>query len=490
MTERHDPSACRRILRSARENGLSRELLDSAQKLQDGVYRAEALCGLCISDEMDDDDRAEWVQIIVDSMFEEERAWRLAESIGIIAKSASKWPKGKARKALIEDLISLTGGLPTGKDRADALKAISGRVAEHQLPELMLLAIENDGVEAKAARPVMKAMVSTKNSAMIAEIIPLMTEANQDLAVKLLDSFHGICTKAKLKIEPSALELALPLLKEAEFETVRTMCSNASSIGDIRLLSKTLAGSDETAIRYSVTLAGRADRAGDADFAEELLEKAAHDLSELGILKYGNIAKNIAKGFERLGMHDRASELKPVNAPTVISTKVANDEISRKGHTLGLVGTYEGSIGTPHLRALARASGIAWGFGLDIALIDWPTDDLEALCIRAKKESGAAGVNHLEELLEAERIVLSSSNEALSGSLGHPIVTTHQPKGGSVNLSDFEGILCVLIGLGRNGLPKKMLEKCEHQFELTGVGASLETAVAMGAIAQCLANLS
>jgi len=44
--------------------------------------------------------------------------------------------------------------------------------------------------------------------------------------------------------------------------------------------------------------------------------------------------------------------------------------------------------------------------------------------------------------------------------------------------------------LGRNGLPKKMLEKCEHQFELTGVGASLETAVAMGAIAQCLANLS
>ena len=35
MNERHDPSACRRILRSAKENGLSRDLLDAAQELRD-----------------------------------------------------------------------------------------------------------------------------------------------------------------------------------------------------------------------------------------------------------------------------------------------------------------------------------------------------------------------------------------------------------------------------------------------------------------------
>ena len=46
-----------------------------------------------------------------------------------------------------------------------------------------------------------------------------------------------------------------------------------------------------------------------------------------------------------------------------------------------------------------------------------------------------------------------------------------------------------MIGLGRNGLPAKILDNCDNQFELTGIGASLETAVAMGAIAQCLANL-
>ena len=40
-----------------------------------------------------------------------------------------------------------------------------------------------------------------------------------------------------------------------------------------------------------------------------------------------------------------------------------------------------------------------------------------------------------------------------------------------------------------DGLPKRLLDNCPDQFELTGVGASLETAVAMGAIAQRLADL-
>ena len=164
-------------------------------------------------------------------------------------------------------------------------------------------------------------------------------------------------------------------------------------------------------------------------------------------------------------------------------------EVERRGHIMALVGTYDGAIATPHLRALARAAGIAWGFGLDIALIDWPTEDLEGLCERAQKESGTAGVNHLPNLLASGRIQLLSADEALSGMVGHPIATTHQPQGGSVELTKFEGGLCMFIGLGRQGLPKSLLDSCPDHFELTGVGASLETAVAMGAIAQRLADL-
>jgi len=187
MSERHDPSACRRILRDARENGLSRKLFDLAQDLQDGVYRAEALCGLCSFDEMDEDDRSEWVPIIVESMLEEERAWRLAENIGIIAKSTGNWPGGRSRKKMMDYLISLTGGLPQGDARAEALKSIANRVSENKLPELLLLAIENQGDEAKAARPVIKAIVASGNRQMLNEITPLLTEASPDLAVKFLD---------------------------------------------------------------------------------------------------------------------------------------------------------------------------------------------------------------------------------------------------------------------------------------------------------------
>ncbi|MEE2746866.1 MAG: DUF531 family protein [Candidatus Thermoplasmatota archaeon] len=489
MNERHDPSSCRRILREAREDGLSRKLFDEAQDLQDGIYRAEALCGLCASSEMDEDDRFEWVPIIVNSMIEEERAWRLAESIGIIAKSLGNWPGGRSRKGLMDDLVAMTGGLPPGEARVDALRAISNRVSEHKLPELFLLAIENDGMEAKAVRPVMKAIVSSKNMEMISEIMPLLSEAAPDLAVKFLDNLHRLSNQYKLKLEPSALQLSLPHLDSADFETVRTLCSHTSEIDDVKLLAEALDGTDENATRYAVTLAGRADRAGDADYARKLLESAAKNVESLDAGAATRISKNLAKAFARMGDDERAEQLKPVRTPSIVTANTSDGDVGRKGHTMALVGTYDGSIGTPHLRALARASGIAWGFGLDIALIDWPTDDLEGLCQRAQQESGTAGVGHLPALFADERIRLLSIEDVLNGMAGHPIATTHQPAGGSVNLSEFKGDICMIIGLGRQGLPKNILEKCPNQFELTGIGASLETAVAMGAIAQRLADL-
>ena len=489
MNDRHDPSTCRRILREAREQGLSRELFDLAQDLQDGVYRAEALCGLCASDEMNEDDRVEWVPIIVESMLEEERAWRLAESIGIIAKSASNWPGARARKALIEHLIALTGGLPAGDARVDALKSISSKVSEQRLPELFLLAVENYGMESKAARPVMKSIVATKNHDMISEIVASITEAPPDLAVKFLDNLHRLAIETNLILEPTALELSLPLLESVDFEIVRTLCSHASTSAEVRTLAEALDGDNEDAVRYAVTLAGRADRTGDAEFARHLLEKAAIQVDSLNERTAARIKKNIAKGFVHLGDQGRAEELVLMHDSEVKIPQSNEEEVERRGHTMALVGTYTGAVATPHLRALARAAGIAWGFGLDIALIGWPTKNLEELCERAQKESGTAGVNHLPALLTSQRIQLMSVDDALSGRIGHPIATTHQPVGGSVDLTTFDGNLCVFIGLGRQGLPKSLLDNCPDQFELTGIGASLETAVAMGAIAQRLADL-
>ena len=180
-----------------------------------------------------------------------------------------------SRKALMEHLIVLTGGLPAGEARVDALKSISSKVSEQRLPELFLLAVENHGMESKAARPVMKSIVATKNHDMISEIVASITEATPDLAVKFLDNLHRLANEASLTLEPTALELSLPLLKSADFEIVRTLCSHASTPAEVRMLAETLDGDNENAIRYTVTLAGRADRTGNAEFARHLLEKAA-----------------------------------------------------------------------------------------------------------------------------------------------------------------------------------------------------------------------
>ena len=63
MSDQHEPSTCRRILREFREEGLSIHLFNQAQKLREGVYRAEALSGLCGSSEMIEEDRFDWIDI-------------------------------------------------------------------------------------------------------------------------------------------------------------------------------------------------------------------------------------------------------------------------------------------------------------------------------------------------------------------------------------------------------------------------------------------
>ena len=64
------------------------------------------------------------------------------------------------------------------------------------------------------------------------------------------------------------------------------------------LLADALQGVDERAIRFAVTLAGRADKAGDAKLAESMLEKSASDLLGIEGHSQGSIAKNIARDLK------------------------------------------------------------------------------------------------------------------------------------------------------------------------------------------------
>ena len=490
MNKRHDPSSCRQILRDFRRTGLTHELLDRAIDLNAGVYRAEALCGLCASDDMSDDERAEWVPIIVEAIQDEERDWRIGECIVAISRLLGRWPDGNAGRKLAYNIINITEELEPSEAKTDAVKAICPKAPTQSLPELLKIAIDNDGLEVKTARPVIKSIVESSNVGMIEKSVALVEDTEPDIAVRLLTTMHNAINQSDIQISPTAMERMLPLLKEAEPETIRTVCVQAATTQDVQELYGALQGTSQDALRWIVTLAGKADQVGSPELSRELLEYACQHVDSLDERTANKIRKNISKAYRKLGEEELASEL---YSPEITSSEGGVDlpkqDVEGKGHTLALVDTYSGKIGIPHIRVLARAAGAAWGFGLDIALVDWPADDLDILCESALKESRMEGVNHLLDLKNSSRIRLTTTEEILSGRCGHPVATTHKPKGGSVDLESLEGGVCMLIGLGHQGLPKRILDNCDDQFELTGVGASLETAIAMGAIAQRLNNL-
>ena len=71
---------------------------------------------------------------------------------------------------------------------------------------------------------------------------------------------------------------------------------------------------------------------------------------------------------------------------------------------------------------------------------------------------------------------------------GTLVATTPQP-GKPEPPELFEGRLCLLMGVGPQGLPGKLLKAAKFHLELTGHGVELETATAMGVIAERLTQI-
>ena len=155
-------------------------------------------------------------------------------------------------------------------------------------------------------------------------------------------------------------------------------------------------------------------------------------------------------------------------------------------HVLGLWNGYRGGLKPPHLRALARAGALCAGFGLDLALVDFPRTELPRLAQRVARESRADGGEWFAALVGAGRVKLF--NGVPGKWAGTLVATTPQP-GKPEPPVPFEGRLCLLMGVGPQGLPGKLLKAAKFHLELTGHGVELETATAMGVIAERLATL-
>ncbi|MHB1261618.1 MAG: DUF531 family protein, partial [Thermoplasmatota archaeon] len=194
----------------------------------------------------------------------------------------------------------------------------------------------------------------------------------------------------------------------------------------------------------------------------------------------------------------------PTPAPAKVATRAAISASIPPGtrHVLALVDTYEGGLSEVHLRAVARAAPLCDAFGLDLALMGFPTDNLGALLKQAMAETNVGdGGRHIQDLVAGGHVHLVHATHRTApdfASFGHAVATTPDPE--PAKSADFLGCiqagraagakrLVVLMGLGRKGLPASFLKAAPSHLELTGRNVSLETATAMGVIAERMRQL-
>lgn len=197
-------------------------------------------------------------------------------------------------------------------------------------------------------------------------------------------------------------------------------------------------------------------------------------------------------------------------SPTATATATTTAPAARKDaalthHALALHDTYTGGLGPAHLRAVARAAPLCDAFDLDLVLFDFPVDDLATLVAKVEAETNIGeGSGSLRRLVETGRVrvvpLAGGGPPDTWAAMGIPVATTPHPTRerrtdlphASEAGARFDvpgGRVCLVMGLGKQGLPKRWLDAIPFHYEITGRDVSLETATAMGILAERLRAL-
>ena len=161
--------------------------------------------------------------------------------------------------------------------------------------------------------------------------------------------------------------------------------------------------------------------------------------------------------------------------------------------TLGIVNTYDKiKIHEAHYRSIARAAPVAYAFGFNLALFDYPfrinAGELVEL-VKDRTTIGGSG-KYLAELFGTGRFfVFDLPEKGFQPQFGSPVVTTSHPdKKKMIRLPALiehikkKKSFLFLIGLGHKGLPPVLFEMAQYHLDITSKGVPLETCTAIGAI--------
>ncbi len=167
--------------------------------------------------------------------------------------------------------------------------------------------------------------------------------------------------------------------------------------------------------------------------------------------------------------------------------------------TLGIVNTYDKiKIHEAHYRSIARAAPVAYAFGFNLALFDYPFKMSPEELMNFVKDKTTIGISgkYLEELFRAGRFfVFDLPEKGFQPQFGAPVVTTSHPaKDKAISVEVLSELVnkkksfLFLIGLGHKGLPPELFEVGQYHLDITGKGVSLETCSALGAVPAIIAG--
>lgn len=522
----HPPSRMRALVQESR-SGAGRPvqaLLDEARTIEDPSFAAEALFHLAGDARLTAGEAGRVLGEALHFLNKVERGWRQAEAIEEMARKAPRLRADPASASIIErfldGLAATVLQMPGGQALSKALQSMGKVVPPHRRGELLAKALGNGAAGLQDAKALADASPASRKAIIAAK--------DPALRVRMLAHIHVHASAGTLQ-EALAEAKALPDLDRVE--VLRAVVASTEAVADLQAIHGGLAGSAEEQARLLAALAGRADRLGDRPLALRWFAEAGARAAALADAKArASIRSNLAQGLERAGdaqgaaslaalaAEDKAAavakrptameraDLPPAPAAPVPSVDRASSAApagtTSIRHVLALVDTYEGGLGEVHLRAIARAAPLCDAFGLDLALVGFPTDNLGALLKQAMAETSIGeGGRHIQDLVAGGHVhLLHATHRQFPdlSSVGFPVATTPQPE--RAKSLDFVGCLSaardakatrlvVLMGLGRKGLPASFLKGAPAHLELTGRNVSLETATAMGVIAERMRQL-